>query len=175
TGFTNLYNFTNGVDGSYPAAGLALAGNTLYGTASGSQAFPNDAASKYSSIFKINTDGSGFTNLYDFSPLVFNTNSDGSIPLSGLAVGGDTLYGTTYYGGPGGGGTLFKINTNGSGFTNLYSFTAPARNSSSSVDGANPDGALILSGNTLYGVAAFGGIVFGNKLESGPGTVFKLN
>ena len=175
TGFTNLYNFTNGADGSYPQAGLALAGNTLYGTTSGSQALPNDVAAKASSIFKINTDGTGFTNLYDFTPVAFGTNSDGSTPLCGLVVGGDTLYGAAYYGGPGGAGTIFKINTNGTGFTNLYSFTAPARNSSSSLDGANPDGTLVLSGNTLYGVAEFGGIVLGNKLENGPGTVFKLN
>src|SRR6185312_3245760 len=94
---------------------------------------------------------------------------------SGLMLGGDTLYGTTIYGGPGGGGTIFKITTNGTGFTTLYFFNATARNSSNSVDGANPDGTLVLSGNTLYGVANFGGIVFGNKLESGPGTVFKLN
>ena len=175
TGFTNLYNFTNGVDGAYPQAGMALAGNTLYGTTSGSQAFPNDVAAKASSIFKINTDGTGFTNLYDFTPLAFSTNSDGSTPLSGLVVGGDTLYGAAYYGGTGGAGTIFKINTNGTGFTNLYSFTTPARNSSSSLDGANPDGTLVLSGNTLYGAAEFGGIVLGNKLENGPGTVFKLN
>ena len=33
TGFVILYSSTNGVDGSGPAAGLAVAGNTLYGTA----------------------------------------------------------------------------------------------------------------------------------------------
>ena len=175
TGFTNLYNFTNGVDGAYPAAGMALAGNTLYGTASGSQALPNDSASQYSSIFKINPDGTGFTNLYDFSPLSFGTNSDGSIPLSGLVVGGDKLYGTTFYGGPGGAGIIFRINTNGTGFTNLYFFNTVIRDSSNSVDGANPEGTLVLSGNTLYGTASSGGVVTGNKGVSGPGTVFMLN
>jgi uncharacterized repeat protein (TIGR03803 family) len=175
TGFTNLYSFTNGQDGSYPAAGLTLAGNTLYGTTSGSQALLNDAVAKESSIFKINTDGTGFTNLYNFSAMTNSTNSDGATPMSGLVVGGNTLYGTTYYGGPGGAGTLFKINTNGMGFTNLYSFTTPTRNSSNSLDGANPEGALILSGNTLYGTAEFGGIPIGNRLGSGPGTIFQIN
>jgi uncharacterized repeat protein (TIGR03803 family) len=175
TGFTNLYNFTNGVDGAYPAAGMALAGNSLYGTASGSQALPNDSAGQYSSIFKINTDGTGFTNLYDFSPLSFSTNSDGSSPLSGLVVGGNFLYGTTYYGGPGGAGTIFKINTNGTAFTTLYFFNTVVRNSSNSVDGANPEGTLVLSGNTLYGTASSGGVVTGNKGVGGPGTVFQLN
>src|SRR3569833_4098 len=31
TGFSILYNFTNGVDGSGPVAALVLSGNTLYG------------------------------------------------------------------------------------------------------------------------------------------------
>ena len=35
TGFTTLYSFTNGLDGAYPASGVLLSGNTLYGTASG--------------------------------------------------------------------------------------------------------------------------------------------
>lgn len=175
TGFTNLYNFTNGVDGSYPQAGMVLAGNTLYGTTSGSEPFQNEVAGNESSIFKINTDGTGFTNLYDFSPLSFSTNSDGATALCGLAVGGNTLYGAAYNGGPGGAGTIFKINTNGTGFTNLYSFTVPVRNSSTSLDGANPEGTLILSGNTLYGTAEYGGIALGNKFENGPGTAFKLN
>lgn len=167
TAFTNLYNFTDGPDGAQPSAGLVLSGNALYGTASGGL---NGAT-----IFKINTDGTGFSNLYEFSVLVNGTNNDGNAPLSGLALAGDTLYGAAYYGGPGGAGTLFKINTNGMGFTNLYSFNTPARDSSNSLDGSNPDGILVLSGTTLYGVTQFGGIVQGTRLGSGVGTVFKLN
>ena len=41
-------------------------------------------------------------------------------------------------------GTVFAVNTDGTGFTNLYSFTDGS-------DGANPNAGLILSGNTLYG------------------------
>src|SRR5439155_19437729 len=56
------------------------------------------------------------------------------------------------------------------GFTNLYSFTAtpryPAPQTNS--DGANPSAGLLLSGNTLYGMTAYGG-------SSGNGTVFKLS
>ena len=40
-------------------------------------------------------------------------------------------------------GTVFAVNTDGKGFTNLHSF---AYN-----DGARPRAGLILSGNTLYG------------------------
>ncbi len=174
TGFTNLYNFTNGADGSYPQAGMTLSGNTLYGTTSGSQALPNDVVAKASSIFKINTDGTGFTNLYDFTPLSFSTNSDGSTPLAGLIVGGDTLYGAAFYGGSGGAGTLFKINTNGMGFTAIHSFPVPLRGTNNDPDGANPAGGLILSGNSLYGTTSFGGPKksLDPKDIGGPGTVF---
>src|ERR1035438_2332772 len=52
----------------------------------------------------------------------------------------------------------FKLNTDGKGFTILYSFTefnhiAPHTNS----DGARPKAELILSGNTLYGTTYQGG------------------
>ena len=43
-------------------------------------------------------------------------------------------------------GSVFALNTNGTDFTNLYSFTGGA-------DGANPQAGLTLSGNTLYGTA----------------------
>jgi uncharacterized repeat protein (TIGR03803 family) len=163
TGFTNLYIFTNGVDGASPTAGLVLDGNTLYGTAGG---FVN-----YGTVFKINTDGTGFTNIYGFTNL-----SDGQGPLAGLALANGTLYGTTYYGGTNGDGTLFKVNTNGTGFTSLYSFQALIQGTNSP-DGANPVGGLILSGNTLYGTAEYGGpTILGRAGPAGTsGTVFKVN
>src|SRR5207247_303345 len=37
------------------------------------------------------------------------TNSDGSYPLAGLLLSGSTLYGTAYYGGSSGNGTVFSI------------------------------------------------------------------
>ena len=169
TGFTNLYNFTNGLGGGQPLAGLVVSGNALYGTASGSF--------NSGTIFKINTDGTGFTNLYSFSPLASSTNSDGDGPLSRLVLGGDTLYGTAFYGGPGGAGTLFKINTNGTGFTAIYNFPVPLRGTNNDPDGANPAGGLILSGNTLYGTTSSGGprSSLGSKDIGGGGTLFQVN
>ena len=69
-------------------------------------------------------------------------------------------YGTTSAGGTSDYVTLFAINTDGSGFTTLYSFTGGD-------DGANPQVDLVLSGNTLYGTANAGG-------SSGGGTVFSF-
>jgi uncharacterized repeat protein (TIGR03803 family) len=150
TDFTNLYSFTDGTDGAYPLGGLVLLSNTLYGTTTES------TNGGYGTVFSINTDGTGFTNLYNFT----NAN-DGASPQDGLIISGNTLYGTTESGGFSGGGTVFAINTDGTGFMNLYSLTNGS-------DGANPYAGLILSGNTLFGTAANGG-------SSDNGTVFSLS
>src|SRR5947199_4195214 len=68
-----------------------------------------------------------FTTLHSFSAGAYNgyntyTNSDGAHP-GGFVLSGNTLYGTGGGGGSGGSGTLFALNTNGTGFTILHSFT----------------------------------------------------
>lgn len=150
TGFTPLHSFTRGGDGADPYAGLILSGDTLYGTALGG------GSSDYGTVFKLKTDGTGFTTLHSFA------NGDGAVyPYAGLILLGNTLYGTAYTGGPAGGGAIFAVNTDGTGFTNLYSFTGGS-------DGANPYAGLILSGSTLYGTTVAGG-------SSGNGTIFAIS
>src|SRR6267378_2204197 len=139
SGFTNLYRFTGGNDGGAPYASLILSSNTLYGTASGGGSSGNGT------VFAVNTDGSGFTNLYGFTG-----GNDGGAPTASLILSGNTLYGTTTAGGSSGNGTVFAVNTDGSGFTNLYRFTGGN-------DGGAPSAGLILSGITLYGTTAGGG------------------
>jgi uncharacterized repeat protein (TIGR03803 family) len=141
-------NGTNN-EGAYSFSGLVLSGGTLYGTALGGGTYGNGT------VFAVNTNTLVFTDLYNFTG-----GNDGSGPHAGLTLSGHTLYGTTSSGGAYTNGTLFAINTDGSGFTNLYSFTGGG-------DGADPQTDLILSGNTLYGTAASGGI-------SGNGTVFSF-
>jgi hypothetical protein len=72
---------------------------------------------------------------------------------------------------------MFAISTNGTGFTNLYTFTANSTAPYTNSDGAHPNAALLLSGNTLYGTAYNGGdpgvnveygTVFSLALESAP-------
>jgi uncharacterized repeat protein (TIGR03803 family) len=164
TSFTTLHTFTStNSDGAYPEAGLILSDNTLIGTTYAGGGSGNGT------VFAINTDGTGFTNLHDFT--AGSTNSDGANPASRLILLGNTLYGTTLNGGSSGGGTVFALNTDGTGFTNLYNFRALSTNSLglyTNGDGAGPLAGLILSGNTLYGTAASGG-------SSGVGTVFAVH
>ena len=159
TGFTVLHHFAGGNDGSYPYGGLVLVGSTLYGTTTSGG--PTDSGT----LFKINTDGSGYAVLHTFSSDV-----DGASPNGTLVVSGSSLYGVANYsggalGGPDTYGTVFKINTDGSGFAVLRSFSVDP-GSGSLPNGANPR-ALLLSGTTLYGVASSGG-------TTNDGVLFKL-
>jgi uncharacterized repeat protein (TIGR03803 family) len=164
SGFRVLHSFID-IEGTTSAgnrrAALILSGNTLYGT-------QRIGGSGNGTVFAINTDGSGFTNLHSFTGV-----SDGANPLGGLILSSNTLYGATGGGGTNGNGTVFAVNTNGTGFRNLHSFFALAGSSGyagsgTNSDGANPWSALIISGDTLYGMAAQGG-------SSGNGTLFALN
>ena len=130
TGYTVLKNFTRG-DGANPNADLTLAGSMLYGTTE------NGGSSGVGALFKINTDGTGYTVIKNFSALLNNTNSDGAYPDGVLTLAGNTLYGTTYRGGSLGNGTVFQINTDGTGYTVLKHFAGS--------EGAHPAGCLPLS------------------------------
>jgi uncharacterized repeat protein (TIGR03803 family) len=154
--FDTVHNFAavSSVDltnseGAFSFSGLVLSDTNLYGTAFGGGAYGDGT------VFAASTNGLFFTNLYSFTG-----GNDGSEPHAGLTLWGHTLYGTTLAGGASSNGTLFAINTDGSGFTNLYSFTGGG-------DGASPQTDLILSGNILYGTASSGG-------SAGDGTVFSF-
>jgi uncharacterized repeat protein (TIGR03803 family) len=158
--------YTNS-DGACPYGALVLSGNTLYGTTY------TGCSSGNGTVFAVNTDGTGFTNLHCFTASSTNssgfyTNSDGVHPSGTLTLSGNTLYGVTGAGGSSGNGTVFCVNTDGTRFTTLYSFTALAGSDSTNGDGASPYSNVILSGNTLYGTAYEGGMW-------GSGTVFSLS
>jgi len=63
-------------------------------------------------------------------------------------LSGSTLYGTTRLGGSSGSGTVFAVNTNGTGYTVLKNFT--------SSDGAHRS-RLDIVRSTLYSTTQFGG------------------
>ncbi|MBE0544862.1 MAG: hypothetical protein IH623_26280 [Verrucomicrobia bacterium] len=176
TGYTILHTFSatttnsSGVrtnwDGAGPSAGLILSGTRLYGTAGGGGSFGNGT------VFAVKTDGTDFKTIHTFAAGSGNypyvTNNDGAFPIAGLILSGNTLYGIAEGGGSFGNGTVFAVNTNGSGFTILHTFTAlHAPNPGTNWDGADPHARLLLSNCTLYGTAVSGG-------SSGAGVVFKV-
>jgi uncharacterized repeat protein (TIGR03803 family) len=157
SGYTVLHDFaglTNGADGSAPYAGLCQGPDgALYGTTQ------NGGSNNIGTVFKINPDGNGYEVLHHFS----GGPDDGYVPMGNLAQGNDgLLYGTTFYGGSTGYGTIFKLSTNGSNYTVLRSFIGAD-------DGSRLAAGLVTaSNNVLYGTARSGG-------SGGGGTVFKLN
>ena len=110
-------------------------------------------------IFKINTDGNGFGLLHSF---VISA-ADGLNPSGDVTVVGSTLSGMTYGGGTSGIGTLFRMNTDGGGFSLLHSFTSRV------TDGKRPFGSLAFDGSTFYGMRERS-----DNSGDGLGTVFAL-
>ena len=154
TGFTNLAMTV----GANPLAGLVLANGILYGTDSS-----EGGSTNLGSVFAVSIGGGGLTNLIKFST---QSNTNGGLPAADLVLSGETLYGTcSSLGGVGGlgGGTVFKISTEGTGFKVLKNFV----NNTHALDGTAPVAGLLLSGSTLYGTTKWGG-------SSGDGTVFSV-
>jgi uncharacterized repeat protein (TIGR03803 family) len=163
SGNTPIHYFANHSNNpfglSYPSGLIQGADGGLYGT----DGFGGAAGS--GSVFRLNTDGSGFTTLHSFSP----TGGAGYEPTAALVQGRDgNLYGTTQGGGNSGAGTVFKLGTNGTGFVQLYSFGGPG-------DAQSPQAPLIQgSDGFLYGTTSAGGAsALGGA--SGYGTVIKIN
>jgi uncharacterized repeat protein (TIGR03803 family) len=153
--YSILHNFEGGISGYSPAAELVLSGSTLYGTTQGGHSWP----ATDSTVFKINTDGSGFAVLK-----YFDATSSEAHPCAGLALSGTTLFGTTtakgYYGSYGW-GSVFRINTDGTGFSILRQF--PGR------DGPGYRAGLVASGGWLYGTTS------GDGSPTNSGSVFMIN
>ena len=81
----------------------------LYGTTT-----TGNNSTDHDTIFRINTDGSGFT----LSQKNLDSPTTGRQLLDWVAAGEATasFTGTTFYGGTGDAGTIFKINQDGTGF-----------------------------------------------------------
>jgi uncharacterized repeat protein (TIGR03803 family) len=143
---TVLHSFGNGTDGLSPRASLILdkAGN-LYGTTI------KGGAKSDGTIFELSASGGSWseTILHSFDP--FN-GQDGWYPVAGLVF--DTagnLYGTTSFGGAGG-GTIFELSPQTGGTWSLavlYGFYSPFHNPQFPNSGLTFDTAGNLYGTTL--------------------------
>jgi uncharacterized repeat protein (TIGR03803 family) len=144
--FTNLRSLaTISADGAHPYAGLVHGTNgMLFGTCS------NGGLNGAGVVFRINTNGSGYTNIR-----VFGGAGDGTNAVAGLVCDtNNVLYGVTYRGGVSNVGTIFKVNGDGSGYAKLTNFTGTSGN----VLGSQPKGSLIIANDgLLYGTTEFGG------------------
>src|SRR4051812_12652006 len=81
-------------------------------------------------------------NIHSFS----NIPSDGAEPYGSLLYAGSALFGVTPRGGSQGDGTIFKINPDGTGYTQLHNFQ------NGPTDGRYPNGTLVQVGSELFGV-----------------------
>jgi uncharacterized repeat protein (TIGR03803 family) len=150
-----LYYFGNTPE-SDPMAGVVQGtdGN-LYGTGYGHYSAAA-GTELWGAVFQVTLGGSN-TVLHTFGAA-----GDGASPAAGLIQASDgNFYGTTYEGGSGGAGTVFKITSSGAE-TILYSFAGEP------TDGANPYGILIQgSDGNFYGTTGNGG-------ANNFGTVFRI-
>jgi uncharacterized repeat protein (TIGR03803 family) len=112
SGYQQLHVF-NQTDGAFPRYALTIANGRLFGTTD------QGGANSYGVLFGIDTSGTNFTVHRDFDFSV-----DGASPQETTLASDGLLYGVTATSNinPGGGGTLFRINPDGSGFTTVYEF-----------------------------------------------------
>lgn len=115
TGYQQMHAF-NGSDGYYPMESPVI-GRTdgkIYGTAS------QGGTDGFGLVFSIDTSGTGFTILHQFA-------TEAPYPNGQLIQASDgLLYGTTFWSNiaPGGGGIVFRLNLDGSGFTVIKEFNS---------------------------------------------------
>jgi uncharacterized repeat protein (TIGR03803 family) len=156
-----LHSFS-GSDGASPRGNLSVIGSTIYGTTFG-------ASTTSGSVFSIDSSGAGFANLVSFASQGASPYTYGVGPYAGMTVVGSSLVGTTWTGGPSGGGALFSYDPNTGATINLHSFGA-------SGDGAASIGTLLNVGSMIYGTTNSGGIadqgtIFSYNLSTGQETV----
>jgi uncharacterized repeat protein (TIGR03803 family) len=161
-----LHTFLNQPDGETPFASLIDVNGTLYGIT------PNGGANgsfSYGTIYTLDPKTGAEKVVYSFCSQP--NCADGQDPGAALFDVNGTLYGTTFYGGAVGGGTVYAFNPQTGAETVLYSFCAQQN----CVDGVGPEASLINVNGTLYGTTAAGGTNGNKKNNYLGGTVFSLN
>jgi uncharacterized repeat protein (TIGR03803 family) len=155
-----LHNFNDsGKDGTDPMSALVFGANgALYGTTY------SGGSSNNGTVFQLTSTNGKWTEKI----LHYFKGVDGANPSAGLVF--DTtgnLYGTTYYGGKSGNGTVFELSPGSNGKWAekvLYNFNGTA--------GVNPAASVIFDSNgNLYGTTIGGG---SSKCAGGCGVVFEL-
>jgi uncharacterized repeat protein (TIGR03803 family) len=135
--FTKIYDFDGSI-GAGPRGPVIITpdDSLIYGITGGGGP-TNDGI-----IYSLKTNGTGGQALYTFNSI----NGNGSQPHANLIEYGQTLYGVTTWGGYDGGGVVFSIHKDGSGFTKLVDTI-----------GSQSYTSLTLSGNKIIGAAETAG------------------
>ena len=144
---TTLSSLTSS-SGINPYGSLILIGSKLYGMTS-------EGSNGGGTVFSLPVSGGTPTVLYPFNG---NVGESGVSPFGDLTLSADgsTLYGMTSWDSINnvvGYGTVFSLPVSGGTVTTLVTFSG----SNGTTLGAYPQGSLILSGSTLYGMTEFGG------------------
>jgi uncharacterized repeat protein (TIGR03803 family) len=114
-------------------------------------------------IFRVNTNGTGYTPLYNFN----TTGSGGYAPASALAVdAGGVMYGTTFFGGNAKQGTVYSFTTGGA-FKLLHQFGKGTGPAGARLGYQPTQGPLLIVGTTLYGATTLGGCPDGDAVGDG--------
>lgn len=152
-----IHAFTGGKDGGVGSLGLLLFESaSLYGVTELA------GAHAAGTVFKLSPSGHAWnlTTLY-----AFKGTPDAGYPYGGLiADAAGNLFGTTYYGGASGLGSVFELVHGAHGYRErvLYSFKGGA-------DGSSSTSTLLLVGSDLYGTTSAGG----GSCDCG--TIFKVS
>jgi uncharacterized repeat protein (TIGR03803 family) len=150
----HAFAFPCDIGGCFPVADLTAGSDgKFYGTTQG------DGGAGGGTVFRLNPGGTAFEVLHAFDC------ESGCGPQAALTAGSDgKFYGTTFRGGTGGGGTVFRLNPDGTAFEVLHSFAC----------GSNGDGCIPFAGLTASSDGKFYGTTFTGDAGGG-GTVFRLN
>jgi uncharacterized repeat protein (TIGR03803 family) len=166
--YHQLHSFGNGVDGSFPWAGVTIGPDgSLYGTTYTGGTTQNGI------VYNLRPPATfcrsvscpwNETILYNFT-----RGSDGGDAQGGVVFDSSgNMYGTNVNGGSGNVGVAYKMTRSGGGWNYqvIYPFTGAQ-------DGGNPEQLIVDSAGNLYGPAAVGGLAGCGGF--GCGTIFKLS
>lgn len=173
SGLTVLYTFTGGADGAWPQGVILDAAGNVYGPTFFGGTSPTCplGSNQCGVIFELTLQGGTWNEsvLYNFQGGTDGGEPNGFISMDRLG----NIYGATIIGGNNadcagpGCGVIFKL-AKGGKETALYTFTG-------GVDGAGPNGALLMGAKGLYGTTYAGGdLSCSNGSSVGCGVVFKI-
>lgn len=160
--FSILLSFDGENSGKGGFGSLVLKDDMLYGITNMGGAFDSGT------LYKIKTDGSNYSKLFDFGP------DNCRPPIQSLLIEDNIIYGSAAQGAGGGlggsNGSIFSISTDGEDFSIIFSFDG--------ANGWNPSSPLIKQGDFLYGTTSRGGtndngVVFKIKTNGDEFTVLK--